>query len=176
MPQYRCGTLPSCTFDACDIDQEVFPSKGCIHAWCIQPSGLVTTITTPDGGLILFSLGFLLLIILRVQCLLWMCRFDGYGEKKSGLVNGKEISFATICSSHFTLLKHWRGWREIPFCKAVAQGKTGGGGSFLSFCWLKWPSSHLASGPRSIPQHTADLSMQGAAPLAVARKFGSFLL
>lgn len=82
MPQYRCGTLPPCTFDACDIDQEVFPSKGCIHAWCIQPSGLVTTITTPDGGLILFSLGFLLLIILRVQCLLWMCRFDGYGGKK----------------------------------------------------------------------------------------------
>ena len=158
MPQYRCGTLPSCTFDACDIDQEVFPSKGCIHAWCIQPSGLVTTITTRDGGLILFSLGFLL------------------EERKSGLVNGKEISFATICSSHFTLLKHWRGWREIPFCKAVVQGKTGGGGSFLSFCWLKWPSSHLASGPRSIPQHIADLSMQGAAPLAVARKFGSFLL
>lgn len=177
VPQYRCSTLPPCHSDACDSDQEVFPSKGCIRAWCMQTRRLVTTMTTMETELNPLFSGFLVAhyfkgstLILDMQ-IWWLWR-----KKKSGLINRKEISFAIICSSHFTSLKHWGGWRAIPFCKAVAQGQTGGSGSFLSSHWVNSPSSQLPSCIRSIPQHTADASVQGAAPLAAARKFGSFLL
>lgn len=59
VPQYRCSTLPPCHSDACDSDQEVFPSKGCIRAWCMQTRRLVTTMTTMETELNPLFSGFL---------------------------------------------------------------------------------------------------------------------
>jgi len=59
---------------AIPTQEKVFPSEGCIHAVCVQPKRLLKVEQLiKESKLHLFTLGFLWLIILKVNCLFWTC-------------------------------------------------------------------------------------------------------